>query len=329
MYRNLNFFRFPEATAEHLRNLAARTIDGTLLDDELGGNALKPVGQLEMSSRGWVPPLGWPAGEGPDSRAGRVPMFRGIGDTIHLTLGGEDKILPAAVLHAEFAKKLEAIEKDQGRRPGGRERKRIKDDLLHEMLPRALVKPSRVCGYLDLRRGLLVVDSASRKVAESFASHVRATLGSFPAMPLNAEVCPRSVLTGWLEGEHVFDDERDYAGLISLGDACRLQDAADGGGVVTFKGEDLQGDEVAKHLEAGKQCTRLGLCMDDHLAFTLGEDMVVRGMKFLDGAMDSLESVDSEELGAEFDARAALLVGEVGRLFDVLERAFKLSKVEG
>mgnify|MGYP006196174399 CR=1 FL=1 len=57
-----------------------------------------------------------------------------------------------------------------------------------DLLPRALVKPYRLDGYLDLRRGLLVVDTASRKAAEGFVSNLRHTLGSFPALPLNAEV---------------------------------------------------------------------------------------------------------------------------------------------
>lgn len=317
MYRNLTFFQFP---APRLRGEFIRALDRLTPD-----LALKPVGQLELSSRGWVL-------FAPETDGDALPYVLDD-DTVLLTLGGEDKVLPASALQRELAARIKAIEERERRKPGGRERKRLKDEVLHDMLPRALVKPYRLDGYLDLRRGLLVVDTASRKAAESFASHLRATLGSFPAMPLNAEVSPRGVLTSWLAGEdlpeggHGFDPHA--GGALFLGDACRLQDAADGGGVVTVKGDDLQGDEVAKHLEAGKQCTRLGLCMDDHLAFTLGEDLVVRGLKFLDGAMDSLDSVDSDDLQAELDARAALLVGEVGRLFDVLERALKLSKVEG
>lgn len=311
MYRNLTFFRFPSSVSAAILELATRPAeDSYSLGECLAEHAMKPVGPLELSSRGWIAPHG----EG--------GLFRQLCDTIHLTLGGEDKVLPSSAVNAELAKRLKALEEREGRKPGSRARKALRDEVLQDLLPRALVKPYRLDGYLDLQRGLLVVDTAGRKHAEAFASHLRATLGSFPALPLNAEVAPRSVLTGWLAGDAMPE------GLL-LGDACRLQDAADGGGVVTAKGEDLQGDEVAKHLEAGKQCTRLGLSLDDHLAFNLGEDLVVRSLKFLDGAVESLESVERDDLQAELDARATLLVGEVGRLFDVLERALKLSKVEG
>lgn len=313
MYRNLTIFRFPESVAASIRvaALASSTGGETDLQRDLSTHALKPVGPLELSSRGWV--TAWPSESG---------LFRRIGDTVHLALGGEDKLLPPAVVNRELAKRLDEAEEREGRRPGGRARKRMKDEVVQDLLPRALVKPYRLDGYLDLRRGLLVVDTASRKAAEEFASMLRLTLGSFPALPLNAEVAPRSTLTGWLAGDPMPEG-------FSMGEDARLQDADDGGGTVTVAGVDLGSEEVAQHLEAGKQCTRLALVLGDRLSFTLGEDLVVRRLRILDGAMDQLEDADREDLQAELDARATLLVGEVGELFDVLAQAFRLSKVEG
>jgi recombination associated protein RdgC len=91
---------------------------------------------------------------------------------------------------------------------------------------------------------------------------------------------------------------------------------------------ELQSDEIARHLEAGKQVTRLALTLDDHVSFVLGEDLVLRKFKLLDGAVDQLESTDRDDLRAELDARFALMAGEVKRLFAVLESAFRLSKAD-
>ena len=55
----------------------------------------------------------------------------------------------------------------------------------------------------------------------------------------------------------------------------------------------------------------------------LGEDLVVRKFKLLDGAVDQLESTERDDLRAELDARFALMAGEVKRLFNVLEKALK------
>jgi recombination associated protein RdgC len=115
---------------------------------------------------------------------------------------------------------------------------------------------------------------------------------------------------------------------LSLGDECELRDAADGGAVVKCQRQELQGDEIAKHLESGKQVARLALVLDDHLSFVLGEDLVVRKLKFLDGAVDQLESGEREDVRAELDARFALMSAELKRLFEVLEPALKLSKAD-
>ena len=69
------------------------------------------------------------------------------------------------------------------------------------------------------------------------------------------------------------------------------------------------------------------LMLDDHVSFVLGEDLVLRKFKLLDGAVDQLESTERDDIRAEMDARFALMAGEAKRLFTILESALKLSKV--
>ena len=298
-FRNLTLFRFPTS------------LDLSDLESQLAECALKPVGPLELSSRGFVPPFGQ-HGDG---------LSHSIGESLWLTVGGEDKLLPGAVVNDLLQKKLAALEEKEGRRPGGRTRKRLKDELITELLPRAFVRPVRSDALLDTTLGVIAVDTSSRKNAESVVSEVRRALGSFPALPLNAETAPRAILTGWIAGDPLPDG-------LSLGDECELRDPTDSGAVVKIQRMELVGDEIAKHLEAGKQATRLALVLDDHVSFVLGEDLVVRKFKLLDGAVDQLESTDREDVAAELDARFALMAGEFKRLFNVLEKAFKLSKAE-
>jgi len=298
-FRNLTLFRFPTS------------LDFTDLETQLDQARLKPVGPLEMSSRGFVSPFG---------RDGEALSHR-IADAIWLTVGGEDRLLPGAVVNDMLAQRLADMEQKEGRKPGGRARKRLKEDLVHELLPRAFVRPGRTDAILDLEHGLCVVDTASRKQAENVVAQIRHALGSFPALPLNAETAPRAVLTGWIAGEPLPEG-------LSLGDECELKDAADKGAVVKCQRQELTGDEIGKHLEAGKQVTRLALSLDDHVSFVLGEDLVVRKFKLLDGAVDGLESSERDDLRAELDARFALMSAELKRLFTVLEPALRLSRAE-
>ena len=299
-FRNLTLFRFPTS------------LDFSQLDELLPEAALKPVGPLELSSSGFISPFG----------RGEDVLSHRIGDAIWLSVGSENKILPGSVVNDLLAQKVAEIEDKEGRKLGGKARKRLKDDLLHELLPRAFVKSSRTDALLDLEHGFLAVDTSSRKSGEAVASEIRRAMGSFPAIPPNAEVAPRSVLTGWIAGEPLPEG-------LSLGEECELKDAMDGGAVVKAQNQELLSDEIAKHLEAGKQVTKLALVLDDHVSFVLGEDLVVRKLKFLEGAVDQLESTERDDLRAELDARFALLSGEVRRLFLVLESALKISKTDG
>ncbi len=298
-FRNLTFFRFPTSH------------DFSQLDELLPEAALKPVGPLEMNSSGFISPFG----------RGEEVLSHRVGNAIWLAVGAQNKILPGAVVNELLAQKVAEVEDKEGRKLGGKARKRLKDDLLHELLPRAFVKTSRTDALLDLEHGFLAVDASSRKAAENVASEIRRALGSFPAIPPNAEVAPRNVLTGWIAGEELPEG-------MSLGEECELKDAMDGGAVVKAQHQELVSDEIAKHLESGKQVTKLALNLDDHLSFVLGEDLIVRKLKFLEGAVDQLENTERDDLRAELDARFTLMAGEARRLFLVLESALKLSKAD-
>lgn len=300
-FRNLTLFRFPTS------------IDFSEIDKLLPEALLRPVGPLEMTSSGFISPFG---------RDEQEVLSHRIGDFLWLTVGGEDKILPGSVVNDLLARKVAEIEEKEGRRPGGRARKRLRDDLVHALLPQALVRSSRLDVMLDLHRGYAAVDTSSRKSCEDVMSEIRGLLGSFPALPLNAEVAPRSVLTGWIAGEPLPEG-------LSLGEECEMKDPIKGGAVVKCQHQELRCEEIDKHLEAGKQVTKLALVLDDHVSFVLGDDLVIRKLKFLDGALDQLEHSEEDGARAELDARFALMSGEVRRLFLLLEQALKLSKAEG
>jgi recombination associated protein RdgC len=300
MFKNAVVFRYPRSL--DMSQLAALAVECVL----------KPVGPLELSSRGFIPV---------DGSGADYLTTEPIPGVIFFAIGGEDKILPGAVVNAELKKKIDAIEEREGRKVGGKTKKRLKDDLLHELLPKALVKPSRVEAYIDTIHGEIVVDTSSRKVAENVVSEVRRALGSFPALPINAEVAPRSVLTGWIAGEPLPDG-------LALGEEAILKDALQGGAVARLTSQELAAEEVMQHLEAGKQVTRLALIQDGHVSYTFDEDLVIRKLKFLDGAIDQLENTEHDDLAAELSARRALVHGELSRVLRELFIAFKVSAVE-
>lgn len=313
MFKNLTLYRFPVATAAAILDATwPMEVQAQTLGNKFRDIALRPIGPMELHTAGWISPYG----------AGDDHLFQQVGDCIMLALGAESKVLPPAAVAAEVAKKVAEEEARTGRSLGKRARTRLKDEAIVDMLPRAFTAPSRLFGYLDLARGILAVDTASRNAADEFVSHFRRTLGSFPALPLNAEVPPQSILTAWLSG-----DEAIHCSL-SVGDECELRDPIDGGAVWRGKHDELHSAVVNEQLTAGRRCYRLALEYHDRLSFVFGDDLVIRKLRFLDGALDKLD-LDGDDAAAEADARFALLAGEVGELFDVLAEAFKFSGAEG
>lgn len=319
-FRNLTLFVYPPALGQQF---ATREDVGSdsfellapLASEYLAACAARPVGPAELMSRGFLSPTG---SDDPGSFAWHFPRI----DATWIVLGGEDRVLPAAAVNRELAKRIDAIEAREGRRLGGRARKRLKEDVVAELLPRALVKPYRLNAYLDLELGVVVVDTSSRRAAENLVSELRHAIGSFPALPANAETSVRAVLTGWLSGEPMPEGLR-------LGEGCVLKDPIDGGAVARLANQELQVEEVQYHLRAGKQCVRLELVLDDHVAFELGEDLAIRKLRFLDAALAPLEGQEHDGLQDELDARFTLMVLQLRHLFGVLGPALKLSQAEG
>ena len=298
-FRNLSLFRFPESVVKSLENLP----------DELEQHRLRECGPLEMSTRGFVSPYG---------RDSEV-LVHGSGTFSLLAVGSEERMLPGVVVAEELADRIAKIGEQQGRRPGAKERKRLKEEVISELLPRAFVRPSRLFAYLDAKDGWFVVDSASRKAAEDAVSQVRDALGRFPATPMASEESPRALMTGWLMDGNLPQG-------LALGDEVELRDPAEAGAVVRCRRQDLESDEVREHLKTGKQVFQLGLVFDERMSFVLGEDLTVRKFRFLDVVLDTIAEDSHESAAAELGANFALMTLELKNLLEHLQQWFGIPR---
>ncbi len=107
-----------------------------------------------------------------------------------------------------------------------------------------------------------------------------------------------------------------------MGDVCELREDDAGGGVVRCRGQNLTGDEIRGHLQAGKQVTRLGLIWDGRVAFVLDEALTLRRLQFLDVVRESLRDTAAPSPEAVADAEFALMTGELALLLPRLLESF-------
>ena len=298
-FRNLSLFRFSEKSGRALKSL----------ESKLDEHRLRPVGPLELSTSGFVSPYG----------TGEETLVHRVGPFSLVTLGREDRLLPNAVVKQELAARLQKIEEKEGKRPGSKQRKRLKEDVLTDLLPRAFTTQSKVNVYFSLENGWLAIDSTSRKVAEDAVTKLRQALGTFPAVPMSPENGPRGLMTDW-----VIHGKLPQG--MDLADECELRDPVESGAIVRCRRQDLETDEVREHLKSGKQVVQLGLTYEDRLSFVLGEDLTVRKLKFLDVIQDELDEASAESAIAELDARFALMTLELEKLLEKFETWFGLPR---
>lgn len=299
-YRNLTAFRIPACDLESTESALLKAMPD---------HCLKEVGPLELSARGWVSPFGASAPE----------LINQAGFFLQLALGISQRLLPGSVVNEALSKRLEHIRESEGRNPGGRERKRIKDEVLVDLIPRSFIRTTRILGHIDARAGWLVVDTSSRKNAETFATLIRETLGSFPAVPVSTENSPRALMTAWIDGEPLPE------GFV-LGDECELRDPVDSGAVIKASRQELSADEIREHLACGKQAFRVGLVFEERISFVLDEGMGLRKVKFLEAATEALEDGERDSQRQECEAVFALQSAELARLLDRLARIFGVSE---
>ncbi len=298
MFKNAHLYRLEEPSA----------IDMDGLEGRLSEHRFRPCGPLQAASLGWHPPLG---------EQTRALSHAGNGCSA-LCARRQERLLPAAVVGEALDERVADLETREARTIGRRERRQLREEVLLDMLPRAFTRSRQIHAYLDLVAGWMVVDAASEKGAEELVELLRETLGSFPVRPPRPRNPPVALMTRWVATGEIPDG-------LELGDACELRDPRDERALVRCSGQDLDGEEIATHLRAGKEVVKLALHWREQLEFLLQEDLSLRRLRFADTLLDEALEPDIEDEAARFDAEFAIMVLQLRELIAYLEEIFELA----
>lgn len=294
-FKNLNLYRLT----------AGFDLNAEALHAQLEPKGFRPCGSMDMASLGWVPPLGHLGDQ----------LTHTANGCIMVCLRKEEKVLPAAVVREVVNDKVLEIESEQMRRVARKEKESIREEVLHELLPRAFTRSKLTYAYIDPRQGLVLVDNPSATKAEEVISLLRESLGSFPVRPLAVQHSPAAILTSWVDGS-----ARTQG--FEVQDECELRDTGEEGGIVRCRRQDLGSDEIQGHLRAGKQVVRLAVEWNERIGCVLGDDLVVRRLRFSDVLQEEAADAGAEDAVARFDADFALMTLELSRFVPAMLDAF-------
>lgn len=297
-FRNLTLYQLP---ADYIARLTVDAIDAAV-----SALPLRELTGLSMATFGWLPH---------EHLGGGYTYAHG--NRVLIRLGMLKRLLPTPVINQALHDKLASIRAEENRDIGAKERRRLRDEIVTDMIPRAFPVRSSTQAVLDLRTGLLWVDTASGTTAEAVIVMLREALGSFPAQPAHTDHSLRAIFTGWLSGA---DSPQDPA--LTIGTHCHLEDPVEGGARIAARHQEMFCEEIGEHLQAGKQCTRLELHLAERITFTLGDNLILRSITFGDAVFEDLED-DPETYQA---GRAVMLLAEIGGLVDTITREFAIGE---
>ena len=260
-------------------------------------------GRLELTASGWVPPLG---------REGQQ-LVHAAGGYVMICSRKADKLIPAGVVKQLLDDKVAEVEAAESREVYRKERRRMRDDIIHDLLPHALVRHTDQYAYIDTRTDLVVVDSPTPARAEGLISLLRTTLGSLKATPVKVKQSVSHILTRWLGGERLPSG-------FALGEECELKHPDPDGGVITCRHQDLGAGEIRNHIKNGKYAVRLALHWKDRLSCILHEDLSLKRLRFEDVVTQG-EEADGDDAATRFDLDFSLMTLELNEFTAQLLRA--------
>lgn len=294
-------------------------------ENQLAENAFVPCANYEKSRIGWVSPIGNAAAASDEESndAAMVPMYtHTVGDYIMLCAQKQDRLLPASVVREATLEKIAELETRQARKIYRKEKSEIQDDVFNALLPKAFTRSTQVHAYISRSEKLLVVNAASAPKAEEFLNLLRDTLGSFPVALPDSKRAPSDVLTRWLKDQKATDK-------FEINDDCELFNPKDQTNVVRCKGQDLVGDEIQAHLDAGKQVKQLGVLWNNLLSCIITDDLSIKRLRFEDMQEEADNVADgfaggseAESAAQKFDQDFALMTLGLSSFFKSLFPAF-------
>jgi len=281
-FRNLLVYRFTQDI----------NLDAERLTQLLAAKPAKPCASGELSSYGFIAPLG----KGEDA-----PLVHASSGFLLIAASKEERLLPGAVVKDALKEKIEEIETAQMRKVYRKEREQMQDEIVQSLLPRAFIRRSQTFAAIAPALGLLLVNGASANRAEELLSTLREAIGSLPLRPASVKIAPSATMTDWLKTQQAAES-------FALQGDCELRDTHEDGGIVRCQRQDLASEEIQLHLSSGKIVTQLALDWQEKITFVLDDKLVIKRLRFSDVLTEQAATDGGDDALAEQDASFTLMM---------------------
>ncbi|MCA1326167.1 recombination-associated protein RdgC [Herbaspirillum sp. alder98] len=300
-FKNLQIYRLPAPWA----------VNPDELEAQLAPQAFTACSSIEMQSQGWVSPRG------------NERLVHVVNRQLLLQLSTEKKLLPSSVINQVTKARAAELEEQQGFPPGRKQTKELKEQVTDELLPRAFSVTRSTFVWIDPVNGWLLVDAGSPSKAEEVLKLLFKAIPKFPLETLRTVMSPGAAMTDWLAS-----DEAPFG--FTVDQDTELRSTGEGKATVRYVRHTLEADDVRRHIESGKQCTRLALTWSDKVSFVLTENLSVKRIAALDVLKEDSD-IGGRDENERLDGDFLLMTGELAKLLSSLVEALggQLKENEG
>lgn len=239
--------------------------DFAFAESHLSDHRHFPLEGTATKIAGFIPP-----------RGDHHPIYEKIDGGIIFSILIETKSVPASVVQKKLDEACESIEQAFGRKPGKKERRDLKDEIVLSLLPTAFPKQTRVDVYIH--DDFCYIGSTSASKIDDIITLLVKVIPGLIIEPLQTNVTPTKYMTNLL-----LDDDGEVA-LFSVGRELSLKACDESSSTVRYSKHSLYGlDEIKNHIAQGKVPVALQLSSNDKgISFVLTDSMQLKKIEIGD-----------------------------------------------
>ncbi|MDG9730006.1 recombination-associated protein RdgC [Ignatzschineria sp. RMDPL8A] len=242
------------------------------LEEALAERPLVGCFEQEMESFGWLTAF----------NSGKT-FVEAVDGAYFIRMGVERKKLPRLAIKTAVEKRAEERELKIETRS---QYKEVEEVIINELMANALPERSSLSAYIDIDKNWLVIDATSVKKASELTGLLRKTLGTLPVVALAPKVALASVMTEWVQ-KGITNERFTLLDEIEMKELTKEE-----GGTARYKGIPAMSKEILQNLEDGWDVTRLSLLFNEAVSFSLGEDFILKRVKYLETFHEELDESD-------------------------------------
>ena len=131
------------------------------------------------------------------------------------------------------------------------------------------------------------------------------TVDPMPLENLYVAQPPAAAMTSWLTEGEAPDN-------FAIDQDTELRSSGTSGAAVRYLKHSIDAEDARRHIQSGKQCTRLAMTWADRVSFVLTERLDIRSVSPLDVLKEGADYAEKDD--EKFDSDMVLMAGELARL---------------